>query len=84
MEFIAPPWLLATLGFRFYGQAFFYPDDIVFAIVFIVAILTVMLFQEAHQVEIIATGLLSIFVVTAGLLVARRRRIEKMGAPVLN
>ena len=53
-------------------------------IVFIVAILTVMLFQEAHQVEIIATGLLSIFVVTAGLLVARRRRIEKMGAPVLN
>ena len=53
-------------------------------IVFIVAILTVMLFQEAHEVEIIDTGLLSIFVVTAGLLVARRRRIEKMGAPVLN
>lgn len=28
-------WLLATLGFRFYGQAFFYPDDIVYAILFI-------------------------------------------------
>ena len=35
-------------------------------------------------VEIMATGLLSIFVVTAGLLVARRRRLERMGAPVLN
>lgn len=53
-------------------------------IVFIVAILTVMLFQEAHRVEIMATGLLSILVVVAGLLVARRRRIEKLGAPVLN
>ena len=53
-------------------------------IVFIVAILTIMLFQEAHRVEIMATGLLSILVVVAGLLVARRRRIEKLGAPVLN
>jgi len=53
-------------------------------IVFIVAILTVMLFQEAHRVEIMATGMLSILVVVAGLLVARRRRIEKLGAPVLN
>jgi GABA permease len=31
-----------------------------------------------------ATGLLSILVVSAGLLVARRRRIEKLGATVLN
>jgi GABA permease len=46
--------------------------------------LTVMLFQEAHRVEIIATGVLSMLVVVAGLLVARRRRIEKLGAPVLN
>ena len=53
-------------------------------IVFIVAILTVMLFQEAHRVEIMATGLLSILVVAAGLLVARRRRIERLGATVLN
>ena len=53
-------------------------------IVFIVAILTIMLFQEAHRVEIMATGLLSILVVAAGLLVARRRRIEKLGATVLN
>ena len=53
-------------------------------IVFIVAILTIMLFQESHRVEIMATGLLSILVVTAGLLVARRRRIEKLGATVLN
>ena len=30
-------WVLATLGFRYYGQAFFYPDDMVLAILFIVA-----------------------------------------------
>ncbi len=53
-------------------------------IVFIVGILTVMLFQEAHRIEIIATGLLSVLVVAAGLLVARRRRIEKAGRVVLN
>jgi GABA permease len=53
-------------------------------IVFIVGILTIMLFQEAHRVEILATGLLSVLVVAAGLLVARRRRLEKLGAVVLN
>ena len=53
-------------------------------IVFIVAILTLMLFQPEHQAEIMATGLLSILVVLAGLVVARRRRIEKAGATVLN
>ncbi|NWB28038.1 GABA permease [Pseudomonas gingeri] len=53
-------------------------------IVFIVAVLTVMLFQEAHRVEILATGLLSVLVVAAGLLVARRRRLEKAGKVVLN
>ncbi len=30
-------WFLATLGFRFYGDLFFYPDDIVVAILFIVS-----------------------------------------------
>ncbi|NWD47853.1 GABA permease [Pseudomonas gingeri] len=53
-------------------------------IVFIVVVLTVMLFQEAHRVEILATGLLSVLVVAAGLLVARRRRLEKAGKVVLN
>jgi len=43
-------------------------------IVFIVGALTIMLFQEAHRVEILATGLLSLLVVAAGLFVARRRR----------
>ena len=53
-------------------------------IIFIVAALTIMLFQEAHRVEILATGLLSLMVVAAGLLVARRRKLEKRGAVVLN
>ncbi|NWE25730.1 GABA permease [Pseudomonas gingeri] len=53
-------------------------------IVFIVVVLTVMLFQEAHRVEILATGLLSVLVVAAGLLVARLRRLEKAGKVVLN
>jgi GABA permease len=43
-----------------------------------------MLFQEAHRVEILATGLLSALVVAAGLLVARRRKLQKVGAVVLN
>jgi GABA permease len=41
-----------------------------------------MLFQEAHRVEILATGLLSLLVVAAGLLVARRRRQEKLSVAV--
>jgi GABA permease len=53
-------------------------------IVFIVGILTIMLFQEAHRVEILATGLLSVLVVATGLLVARRRKRQKLGAAVLN
>jgi GABA permease len=51
-------------------------------IVFIVAALTIMLFQDAHRVEILATGLLSALVVAAGLLVARRRRNESGVAAV--
>jgi GABA permease len=51
-------------------------------IVFIVVALTIMLFQDAHRVEILATGLLSALVVAAGLLVARRRRNESGVAAV--
>jgi GABA permease len=51
-------------------------------IIFIVAALTIMLFQEAHRVEILATGLLSLMVVATGLLVARRRRQEKLSVAV--
>jgi GABA permease len=53
-------------------------------IVFIIVALTIMLFQEAHRVEILATGFLSLCVVAAGLFVARRRKQQKVGAIVLN
>ena len=53
-------------------------------IVFIVGVLSIMLFQPEHRVEIIATGLLSILVVATGLLVARRRKQERLGALVLS
>jgi GABA permease len=53
-------------------------------IVFIVGVLTVMLIQEDHRMEIIATGVLSLVVVGAGLTVARRRKAERLsGAAVL-
>ncbi len=52
--------------------------------VFIVGTLTIMLFQEAHRVEIIATGILSLLVVLAGVFVASRRKAQKLGAAVLN
>ncbi|AHC32924.1 GABA permease [Pseudomonas fluorescens] len=52
--------------------------------VFIVGTLTIMLFQEAHRVEIIATGVLSLLVVAAGLLVSSRRKAQRVGAVVLN
>jgi len=52
-------------------------------IVFIVGVLTIMLFQEAHRVEIMATGILSLLVVAAGLMVSRRRKGRKVGAAVL-
>jgi len=73
-----------VLGEKIEFKMWLFPGLTWAVIVFIVAILTLMLFQESHRVEIMATGLLSIFVVTAGLLVARRRRLERMGAPVLN
>ena len=52
--------------------------------VFIVGTLTIMLFQEAHRVEIIATGVLSLLVVAAGLFVSSRRKAQRAGAAVLN
>jgi len=53
-------------------------------ILFIVAILTVMFVRPDHRIEIIATALLSIAVVAAGLLVARKRKAEAAGRVVLN
>jgi GABA permease len=47
-------------------------------------VLTIMLFQEGHRMEIIATGLLSILVVAAGLIVSSRRKAVKAGKVVLN
>lgn len=41
-------------------------------IVFIVGALTVMLFSEAHRMEIMATGLLALIVVAIGNLVGKR------------
>ncbi|MFJ4089531.1 GABA permease [Pseudomonas psychrophila] len=73
-----------ALGETISFKMWLFPGLTYAVIVFIVAILTIMLFQEAHRVEIMATGLLSILVVSAGLLVARRRRIEKLGATVLS
>ena len=73
-----------ALGENISFKMWLFPGLTYAVIVFIVAILTIMLFQEAHRVEIMATGLLSILVVSAGLLVARRRRIEKLGATVLS
>ena len=52
--------------------------------VFIVGTLTIMLFQEAHRVEIIATGILSLLVVAAGLMVSSRRKAQRVGTAVLN
>ena len=53
-------------------------------IVFIVGVLGIMLAQEAHRVEILATGLLSILVIATGVLVARRRKAERAGKVVLH
>ncbi|WAH58478.1 GABA permease [Pseudomonas silvicola] len=52
-------------------------------IVFIVAVLTVMAIRVDHRIEIVATGLLTIAVVAAGLLVDRRRKGQPQGRAVL-
>ena len=46
-------------------------------IFFIIGVLTLMLVRPDHRAEVIATGLLSIAVVAAGLLVARKRKAEQ-------
>jgi GABA permease len=43
-------------------------------ILFIIGVLTIMAIRPANRVEIFATGLLTILVVAAGLLVSRRRK----------
>ncbi|UVJ44310.1 GABA permease [Pseudomonas sp. LS1212] len=53
-------------------------------IVFIVGILTLMLIRPENRAEVLSTALLAIVVVAAGLLVARRRKNERLGAAVLS
>lgn len=52
--------------------------------IFIVGVLTVMLIRPDHRIEIVATGLLTLAVVAAGLLVARKRKAESAGRVALN
>ena len=68
-----------TLSFRMW----LFPYLTWAVIVFIVGVLGIMLVQESHRVEIIATGLLSILVIATGVLVARRRKSERAGKAVL-
>ena len=53
-------------------------------IFFIIGVLTLMLVRPDHRAEVISTGLLSIAVVAAGLLVARKRKAEKAGRLVMD
>lgn len=70
-----------TIAFRMW----LFPGLTWAVIVFIVGVLTIMLFQEEHRVEIVATGVLSVLVIAAGLLVARRRNIAiRQGKAVLS
>jgi GABA permease len=67
-----------TLAFKMW----LFPGLTYAVMIFIVGTLTIMLFQEAHRVEIIATGVLSLLVVAAGLIVAsrNRRKAQRLGA----
>ena len=69
-----------TLSFRMW----LFPYLTWLVIVFIVGVLGIMLVQESHRVEIIATGLLSILVIATGVLVSRRRKGERAGKAVLS
>ncbi|WP_263261720.1 GABA permease [Pseudomonas sp. RIT-PI-S] len=51
-----------------------FPGLTYLVIVFIIAVLGVMFLRDDHRIEIIATGLLTIAVVAAGLIVDRRRK----------
>jgi GABA permease len=53
-------------------------------IVFIISVLTIMAIRPDHRIEIFATGLLTVMVVAAGLLVDRRRKAEVSGRVVLS
>jgi GABA permease len=53
-------------------------------IAFIVAVLTIMAIRPDHRLEILATGLLTVFVVVAGLIVDRRRKASKHGSVVMS
>ncbi|WPO99678.1 GABA permease [Pseudomonas sp. HR96] len=53
-------------------------------IAFIVAVLTIMAIRVDHRVEILATGLLTIAVVVAGLVVDRRRKAGRSGAMAMS
>ena len=74
----------AAAGEKIVFKMWLFPGLTYAVMVFIVGTLTIMLFQEAHRVEIIATGVLSLLVVLAGLFVASRRKAQRAGAPVLN
>src|SRR5690606_5902097 len=65
-----------TIAFRMW----LFPGLTWAAIAFIVAVLAVMALREDHRAEIIATALLSIGVVAAGLLVHRKRKAEGQAA----
>jgi len=71
-------------GEKIVFKMWLFPSLTYAVMVFIVGTLTIMLFQEAHRVEIIATGILSLLVVLAGLFVASRRKAHRVGAAVLN
>ncbi|MDU9391718.1 GABA permease [Pseudomonas japonica] len=53
-------------------------------IFFIIGVLTLMLVRPDHRAEVLSTGLLSIAVVAAGLLVARKRKAERAGRLVMD
>ncbi|KAA8553257.1 GABA permease [Pseudomonas marginalis] len=71
-------------GEKIVFKMWLFPGLTYVVMVFIVGTLTIMLFQEAHRVEIIATGVLSLLVVAAGLIVSSRRKAQRVGAAVLN
>lgn len=74
----------AAAGEKIVFKMWLFPGLTYAVMVFIVGTLTIMLFQEAHRVEIIATGILSLLVVLAGLVVASRRKAQRVGAAALN
>jgi GABA permease len=60
-----------------------FPGLTYLVILFIIGVLVEMFRQEGHRIEIIATGLLTIAVVAAGMIVDRRRKASAQGRAVL-